>query len=149
LALPLDSNVTESKTKAPPASLRSQLIRYLFVGGVAVLIDAGIYYLLVEFALCEPRWSKRVSFAVGALWGFGANKVFTFGRREFAWDEPILFTGVYLAGWALNSLLHDIVLTITGWRAFAFLVATGTSTCTNFIGQKWLVFRVRNRAKAK
>jgi putative flippase GtrA len=137
--------VIEPPNVAPSAPLRAQLVRYLLVGGVAVLIDAGAYYVLVALRWLEPAGAKRVSFAMGAVWGFFANKFFTFGQRTFALHEPVLFTFVYLAGWILNSLLHDAVLAFTGWRTLAFLVATGTSTCTNFAGQKWIVFRTRSR----
>lgn len=125
----------------PPGRLRGQLARYVLVGGLAVLIDAGAYYGLTAAGWLDPAWAKRVSFAAGAVWGFFANKFFTFEQRGFALREPFLFALVYLAGWFLNSVLHDLVLAATGWRALAFLVATGVSTCTNFAGQKWLVFR--------
>lgn len=124
-------------------ALRTQLLRYLVVGLLAVAIDASAYYGLTAIGWMDAAWSKRVSFTLGALWGFFANKFFTFEQREFTLHEPVLFTLVYVAGWFLNSLLHDVVLALTDWRALAFLIATGTSTCTNFIGQKWLVFRIR------
>jgi hypothetical protein len=34
-------------------------------------------------------------------------------------------------------------------KTLAFLTATGVSTCTNFAGQKWLVFRARPPAPVK
>jgi putative flippase GtrA len=126
-------------------SLRTQLLRYLVVGLLAVAIDAGAYYGLTAIGWLDAAWAKRVSFGLGALWGFFANKFFTFEHRTFTLHEPVLFTLVYIAGWFLNSLLHDIVLALTNWRALAFLVATSTSTCTNFIGQKWIVFRATHR----
>jgi putative flippase GtrA len=107
-----------------------------------VAIDAGVYFVLISSSL-EPTWAKRLSFAAGALWGFFANKFFTFDKRSFALHEPVLFALVYTAGWFLNSLIHDGVMHVTGIKWLAFLGATGVSTCTNFAGQKWIVFRTK------
>lgn len=113
----------------------------MVVGGLAVALDAGVYFGLISWGLLEPAWAKRVSFAAGAIWGFFANKFFTFEQRTFSLHEPLLFTLVYLIGWFLNSVIHDGVLHLVNLKWLAFLVATGFSTCTNFVGQKWLVFR--------
>ena len=129
-------------TRRPtPPALRSQLLRYLMVGGLAVAIDAGVYFGLISWGLLEPTWAKRVSFSAGAIWGFFANKFFTFEQRAFTLHEPLLFILVYLVGWFLNSIIHDGVLYLLHAKWMAFLIATGVSTCTNFAGQKWLVFR--------
>ena len=123
--------------------LCTQLLRYAIVGGLAVAIDAGVYFGLISWGLAEPAWAKRISFVTGAAWGFFANKFFTFDQRLFSVREPVLFTFVYLLGWFLNSLIHDGVLRLAGLKWLAFLLATGVSTCTNFAGQKWIVFRAR------
>ncbi len=127
-------------------AFRSQLLRYLLVGLFAIAIDAGTYYGITALGWLDAAWAKRVSFAAGALWGFFANKFFTFGRRRLTLHEPVLFTLVYLAGWFLNSVIHDLVLATVGIRELAFLIATGISTCTNFVGQKWIVFRATHRS---
>lgn len=121
--------------------LRSQLWRFLLVGGFSVLIDAAVYYALVHFKLTDAVMAKRISFAAGALWAFFANKFFTFNKVAFSKREPVFFIMVYLIGWLLNSLVHDFILHASNLRWLAFLAATGISTVTNFIGQKWLVFR--------
>jgi len=88
-----------------------------------------------------------VSFAAGAIWGFFANKFFTFGQRALSFQEPLWFVLVYVGGWLLNSIIHDAALRLTPSKTAAFLIATGVSTCTNFAGQKWLVFRQRTSPK--
>lgn len=122
--------------------LKRELLRFLVVGGIAVLIDGTTYYLFVEYGILDPSWGKRISFALGAVWAFIMNKYYTFEQKTFRKREPLLFTIVYLAGWFFNSVTHDVVLRFFEIKKLAFLVATGVSTCTNFIGQKWIVFRV-------
>ena len=121
--------------------LRSELLRFLVVGGIAVALDAASYWALMRFGGLSPVWAKRVSFGIGSVWAFFANKYFTFAVRELRASEPVLFVIVYIGGWFLNSVTHDLVLGWFGLKWFAFLAATGVSTCSNFIGQKFLVFR--------
>lgn len=123
------------------SGLKKELVRFLIVGGIAVAIDGFSYWLFMQLGWMEASWSKRASFALGSIWAFFMNKYFTFGQKALRMSEPFLFTFVYLAGWFLNSVAHDLVLHWFGVKPFAFLVATGLSTCTNFIGQKWIVFR--------
>ena len=132
---------TEPKSTNP---LKGELLRFALVGGIAVVLDAASYWALMHFGQLSPVWAKRVSFGIGSVWAFFANKYFTFAVRELRASEPFLFAIVYLAGWFLNSVTHDLVLGWSGLKWFAFLAATGVSTCSNFIGQKFLVFRRKN-----
>lgn len=125
---------------------KGQLARFAVVGGLAVAIDAALYFLFVWSELMDPTWSKRASFGLGAVWAFFANKFFTFRAPGFKVQQPFLFAAVYLGGWALNSFIHDAVLHLWPRPVVAFLSATSVSTVTNFVGQKWLVFRSSQRA---
>jgi len=125
----------------PNNPLKGELLRFLVVGGIAVALDGASYWALMRFAGLSPVWAKRISFGIGSVWAFFANKYFTFAMRDLRASEPFLFAVVYLAGWFLNSVTHDLVLGWFGLKWFAFLAATGVSTCSNFIGQKFLVFR--------
>lgn len=125
--------------------LGGQLLRFLLVGGLAVAIDGSIYFALTQAVQADPVWAKRVSYVTGALWGFFANKYFTFRQSGFDIREPLLFVLVYVFGWFCNSLVHDVTLSGLHRPWLSFLAATGVSTCTNFVGQKWLVFRGRKQ----
>lgn len=125
--------------------LKGELLRFALVGGIAVAIDGAAYLLLNHGAGWDPAWSKRLSFALGALWAFVANKWFTFQHPGLSLHEPLLFALVYAVGWTLNSLAHDLVYRFRPIDWLAFLVATGISTLTNFAGQKWIVFRHQRR----
>lgn len=126
------------------SQLKTELLRFGLVGGLAVAFDAASYYGLMQLFQMEPAWAKRASFAIGSVWAFFANKYFTFGVRELRLREPFVFAVVYLCGWLFNSLTHDLVLYVAGRKWLAFLAATAVSTCTNFVGQKFLVFKRHN-----
>ncbi len=123
------------------SKLSGEIARYLLVGGVAVLIDAAVYTGIVTADILTPEWAKRVSFIVGSIWAFFANKYFTFRQKRLHVREPFLFAAVYVSGFLLNSFVHDVVLRLTLSKPLSFLCATATSTIWNYLGQKFLVFR--------
>ena len=127
-------------------TLNKEILRFILVGGMAVFIDALSYYLLNALTQLEPANSKRLSFLMGSVWAFIMNKFYTFEQRQLNAHEPVFFAVVYLLGFLLNSIIHDTVLELLQDKAIAFVLATGVSTCTNFMGQKWIVFRKKGRA---
>ncbi len=119
----------------------SEIMRFLVVGGIAVLIDGCFYFCLIDWEIIEASWAKRLSFLLGSFWAFFMNKYFTFRQKGFSFTQPVLFGLVYLTGFILNSLLHDLTLVFSKIELFAFTIATGVSTVSNFLGQKWIVFK--------
>ena len=122
-------------------TLKGELYRFLFVGVIAVALDMVSYFALQQLGGINPIWAKRASFGIGSIWAFFANKYFTFAAREIRVSDPVLFAVVYAAGWFLNSVTHELLLGWFGIKALAFLVATSVSTFSNFIGQKFIVYR--------
>ena len=120
---------------------KKEVLRFLLVGGIAVAIDAFCYYILMELELASASNAKRISFGVGAIWAFFANKFFTFGKSHIHIKEPIKFCVIYLIGFALNSLTHDLSLQFINPSSLSFILATSASTIWNFTGQKWWVFK--------
>jgi putative flippase GtrA len=128
---------------------RAELLRFLFVGSIAVAIDCSLYAALVIWGGISPSWAKRMSFGIGSLWPFLGNKYFTFGIRGLRLREPFLFAIVYLIGLAVNSLTHDFLTNRIDSKAVVFLIATGFSTCCNFFGMKLFVFRTKDQSPFK
>lgn len=64
-----------------------------------------------------------------------------FLRFALVGGMPFAFTLDYRAGWLSNSVTHDVVFRLVNRKLIAFLVATAVSSCTNFIGQKLIVFQ--------
>ena len=118
-----------------------EMMRFLLVGGIAVLIDGCFYFCLIDFEITEASWAKRLSFLLGSFWAFFMNKYFTFRQKRFSFAQPVLFGLVYLTGFILNSLIHDLVLVFSKIELFAFIIATSVSTVSNFLGQKLIVFK--------
>jgi putative flippase GtrA len=130
------------KPQAPNAfSFQDQLIRFILVGGVSVVLDLVSYSVLLKIGRIDPVWAKRASFGIGSIWAFFANKYCTFAVREMRLSDPFLFVIVYSFGFFLNAFTHDMFLGIFGLKSVAFFSATSVSMCSNFLGQKFIVFR--------
>ena len=122
--------------------LRS-LLRFLLVGGTAVVIDA-VTYVLLDAAGTPVDLAKALGFLTGAVFAYFANWRFTFGARRNRWSE-VLFVVVYALALALNVGANAAVRAWLGTgpvdATIAFLVATGLSAAWNFVGMSLFVFR--------
>ena len=118
-----------------------QIFRFLLVGGIAVIIDAFVYAIVIKFLGANHGIAKRLSFIIGSVWAFLANKKFTFGSAAPIKKELILFVMLYMSSYLTNGWVHDYFLQTFSISWFAFLTATAVSTCINYVGQKFVVFR--------
>ena len=118
----------------------SEIIKFIVVGVLAVLIDGTTYALMVRALGFEQGLSKRVSFILGSIWAFFANKYYTFNSPAPARKEIILFSILYITTYFVNGWIHDITWKISDMDWLSFLTATAASTAINYLGQKFVVF---------
>mgnify|MGYP001258771846 FL=1 len=118
----------------------SEIIKFIVVGVLAVVIDGTTYALMVRAIGFEHGLSKRVSFILGSIWAFFANKHYTFNSPAPARKEIILFSILYITTYFVNGWIHDITWKKSDLDWLSFLTATTTSTVINYLGQKFVVF---------
>lgn len=119
---------------------KKELIRFLFGGGSAVIVDYIVYQILMRAGLGQDI-SKAISFICGAAVGFVINKLWTFESSKFSKDEVLRYVILYSCTAVINAVANKLVLKVTAIEMLAFLCATGVSTVLNFLGQKYFVFR--------
>lgn len=120
--------------------IKKEIFRFIVVGSGAVLTDTLVYFLLINFLPFSI--SKTISFLSGTLVAYIFNKYWTFEVKKKSYSEMMRFLALYLSTLVANVAMNKGVLLITNELAIlAFLVATGTSTILNFLGQKFWVFR--------
>jgi putative flippase GtrA len=118
-----------------------EIYRFIIVGIGSVSIDFLFYYLFIYFEILDPNNSKRISFIIGAIFAFYANRNYVFKVNEKKFSQYIMFSILYFISFVLNSVVHDYVFLISKFTIIAFLCATFVSTVTNFIGQKFIIFK--------
>lgn len=140
--------------------LKKELIKFTLIGILAVLVDLGAYWTLLnvlpERALSfvsNEAFAKTISFLCGMVVTYSLNKLWTWKQRDRSNKRLAKFAVLYGVSLFLNVFTNSTVLYIlehnkdiydVPYKYFiAFIGATGMSAVVNFAGQKFWVFRVR------
>ena len=118
-----------------------EIYRFIIIGICSVFIDLVFYYLFIYFKVFDPIIAKRISFIIGAIFAFYANRNYVFKVKERKFLQYILFSLLYFTSFILNSITHDYIFFMSKLTLISFICATFVSTCINFIGQKFIIFK--------
>ena len=123
--------------------LKYEVTRFLLVGGSTVFIDLICYSILILIGF-DTYVSKGISFSIGAIFAYFANRSFTFQSAFYGLIQFSLFILLYLSTLFLNITSNEILLEFLGRThvsfIVAFLIATILSASLNFLGMKYIVF---------
>lgn len=125
--------------------LSYELGRFLMVGGATVIIDL-IFYVVLVYVDFDTSVSKGISFSIGTVFAYFANRNFTFRSHIASLYGFIIFILLYLSTLGVNVVINEIILDYTSrtglYFTIAFLLSTLSSATLNFIGMKYIVFSV-------
>ena len=127
----------------PNLSLTTQISRFLITGGLAAIVDFGLYVLLLWAGL-HVNVAKTISFIAGTITAYVINRRWTFQAphshaRLFA--VCALYAVTYAVQVGINYLFY-MEFESQPWRVpVAFVLAQGTATVINFIVQRAVIFR--------
>jgi putative flippase GtrA len=120
--------------------MKQELIKYLCAGLLAVGTDYVSYMLLLQVLSHSP--AKAISYVCGMAVAFFVNRLWTFKSTNKAHHDAVKFTIVYMSSFVLNVVTNKIaLLVLPSFITFCFLVATGVSVVTNYLGQKFWVYK--------
>ncbi len=128
----------------PPAHRAhlAELLRFVVVGVSAVATDFCVYFAIIHFSPgFSPSIAKAISFIAGACISFVANRGFVFRAEGRASKQIVPFTLLYLVSLGLNNAVNFVALALLAPKVVAWFLATGTSTVSNFVGMKFIVFK--------
>ena len=118
-------------------------IRFIFIGIVTVIIDFIFYIFLILLGI-NTEISKGVSFILGTIFSYFANKTVTFKSNDSSIIKFILFIFLYLSSMTINVTLNGLLLNYLDFTKsgyfIAFIAATIISACINFVGMKFIIF---------
>jgi len=125
--------------------IKRELAMFLIVGVSTVLVDFISYRGLIGFQVMEVDMAKAAGFLVGTLFAYFANRFWTFGHNPHVPGSVWRFSALYASTLCANVLTNALALKLFEDMAIAiqlaFLLATGVSTCLNFLGMKLFVFK--------
>jgi putative flippase GtrA len=137
------------------ALFASQVFRFLLLGGLAAAIN-----WLVRFPLSMVlpfSWAILVAYAIGMSAGFTLYRAFVFPGSDRAIAPQIaIFLIVNFVGaiivWSVAIGLVDTVFPAIGYDfmplATGHGIAIGVGAAANFIGHKFITFRISGKARA-
>jgi len=131
--------------------IHREVCLFLIVGTLSVLVDFSGYQLLLH-TQCSHHTAKGISFILGTIFAYFANKLWTFGHHQAlhpgsSWRFVILYLLTLGANVGVNSMMLQFFHPIIQYaQTIAFLLATFTSASMNFIGMKFFVFRPKEIA---
>ena len=129
---------------------RTQVQRFLVIGGLSFLIDFLVYRILL-WILTWVSFSKASGFIVASVFAYLSNKKWTFKSERKGIKTIILFIIVYLINLILNTGANSLLLQFLDFSEasvwIAFLFASGLSASLNFLGMKFIVFKNENYKK--
>ena len=147
VAGPEPASSNQDRTGDGPLKVPSwlvQVVRFLAVGVLNTLVDAGLYLALTRWmGLGELQaLAKAISYGAGIVNSYYWNRTWTFrsqagGLRRFA-----IFVTANVAALALNAGAMHVGLSVLGLpEAVAFMAAAGATFVWNFCASRFVVFR--------
>lgn len=85
----------------------NQIIRFLFAGGTAFLIDFGILWVLTDLVGINYLLSGCISFSISVIYNYimSIHWVFEVKTKKSRWIELIVFVLLSLIGLGINQLI--------------------------------------------
>ncbi|EME23381.1 hypothetical protein G419_02775 [Rhodococcus triatomae BKS 15-14] len=133
------------ETGAPGVDLKTQILRFAVTGGLAAIVDFGLYVIGLELGL-PVAVAKSISFVAGTTTAYLINRRWTFAaepsRARFV-AVVILYGITFAVQVGLNQIMFH-TFPDHWWKVpLAFCIAQGTATVINFVVQRAVIFRIR------
>lgn len=122
-----------------------QLFRYLFVGGIATVVDWGVLAALKEFVHLHEMVAAVFAFVAGLGTNFLLSKLLVFSANEARTNALVEFLGYALIGLIGLGITELIMYLFTGRMALHYMLSKAIATAVvlvwNYLARKLLLYK--------
>lgn len=120
-------------------NLIKQILKFGVVGGIAFVIDYGLFALLTQIGM-HYLIAQVISFSVSLAFNYIASIKWVFNAKKQTIKETIIFIVLSVVGLGINELLLYIGVDKMGYHELIVkLVATFIVMVYNFITRKLII----------
>ena len=123
-----------------------QFFLYVFVGGIATVVDWGVLFLLTDFAHIYHLISAVISFIAGLITNFILSKLLVFKASEARVSPVLEFVSYALIGVIGLGITELIMFLFTNhWQLLHYMIskviATFVVLAWNYIARKVILYK--------
>jgi putative flippase GtrA len=124
---------------------KRQFIKYCFSGGIAALVDLGIFFLLNEFLSVHYIYSLTISFTIAAAINYTLQRKITFKssyskkHKQFA-----IFVAIQIIGLVFNGIVTTAQVEFLGaWPTLARFISILIVLLWTYTANKKITFNMK------
>ena len=112
-----------------------EIVRFCVVGGLSLIVDCAILFLLTDFFGVHYLYSAGISFTVSVIFNYWLCVKFVFKTaKKQTPKQAAIFIGSSIAGLGLNQICMYFFVEIVGFHyMLAKLGATAIVTLWNYV----------------
>jgi putative flippase GtrA len=122
-----------------------QFFRYIFVGGIATIVDWGVLFVLTDCVQIYHLISAVIAFVAGLLANFTLSKLLVFSGNEAKVNPLMEFVSYALIGIVGLGITELIMFLFTNFAQFHYMISKVIATVIvlawNYIARKRIVYR--------
>lgn len=122
--------------------IHKQFAKFLVIGGFSTIVNYAVFYGLFRFIGISYTSASIIGFVCGIFAGYQFNKNWTFSVKNSKTKHVLPYFAVYCVSLVLGiAFLKFLVEVYKVMPEIANFLMICLTTCTNFIGTKFLVFK--------
>ena len=122
-----------------------QFFRYLFVGGIAMVVDAGVLFALTELLSLHYLVSAIFAFVAGLVTNFLLSKLLVFRGSEARANALMEFLGYALIGVVGLGITELILFLFTNSMTLHYMLSKAIATVVvlawNYLARKLILYK--------
>lgn len=122
--------------------LHKEFARFLIIGGISTIIFYSTFIISLRIFGIYYLFANVIGFVCGIFFGYPMNKHWTFKKSHQKQNHFPQYLAVYLTSLGISTIFLKIAVDYIGIiPEIASILAIAVTTCTNFLGIRFLVFR--------